>query len=115
MFSAPHGEICAALLADVMEMNQRAMRERDRESHAVGRYCYIARTLTGNNHATADAGIEWIRQLVSDFKIPRLRAHDIKPEHIGEIVKNAMNASSMKANPVKLTETELAEILQRAL
>ncbi|HEX4263439.1 MAG TPA: iron-containing alcohol dehydrogenase [Verrucomicrobiae bacterium] len=115
MFSAPHGEICAALLADVMEMNQRALRARDNESLAVGRYNHIAQLLTGNNRATAYVGIEWIRQLVSDFKIPRLGAHGIKPEHVGEIVKNAMNASSMKANPIKLTEAELGEILQRAL
>jgi alcohol dehydrogenase class IV len=71
--------------------------------------------LTGNDNATAEAGIEWIRQLVGDFKIPRLGSHGIKPAHIGDIVKNAMNASSMKANPIALTETELAEILQRAL
>jgi alcohol dehydrogenase class IV len=115
MFSAPHGEICAALLADVMEMNQRALRARDNEGAAVGRYNHIALLLTGNNHATAYAGIEWIRQLVRDFKIPRLDAHGIKAEHIGEIVKNAMNASSMKANPVKLTEAELREILQRTI
>src|SRR5579864_2231225 len=91
MFSAPHGEICAALLADVMEMNLRALREREPGSHAVHRYYYVARILTRDPHATASAGIEWIRQLVSDFKIPPLGAHGIKPEHTGEIVKNAMN------------------------
>jgi alcohol dehydrogenase class IV len=115
MFSAPHGEICAALLPDVIETNLRALRERDRESHAIRRYDNVARLLTGNTQATADSGIEWIRQLVKDFKIPRLAAHGIKPEHTREIVKNAMNASSMKANPIALTEPELAEILQRAI
>jgi alcohol dehydrogenase class IV len=115
MFSAPHGEICAALLPDVIETNLRALRERDRESHAIRRYDNVARLLTGNTQATADSGIEWIRQLVKDFKIPRLAAHGIKPEHTGEIVKNAMNASSMKANPIALTEPELAKILQRAI
>ena len=115
IFSAPHGEICAALLPHVMEINLRALRERVGKNYATNRYYHIARMLTGNDHATANAGIEWIRQLVSDFKIPRLSSHGIKPEHIEEIVKNAMNASSMKANPIALTEAELAEILQRAL
>jgi alcohol dehydrogenase class IV len=115
MFFAPHGEICAALLPDVIEINMRALRERQGDNYATHRYYYIARILTGNKDATADAGIEWIRQLVSDFKIPRLGSHGIKPEHICEIVKNAMNASSMKANPIALTEAELAEILQRAM
>jgi len=115
MFPAPHGEICAALLPHVMEANLRALRERDQKSYAFNRYYYVARLLTGNDHATADAGIDWVRELVSDFKIPRLSAHGIKPEHADEIVKNAMNASSMKANPIALTPDELKEVLVKAL
>jgi alcohol dehydrogenase class IV len=98
-----------------METNLKALRERDRDSYAIERYDTVARNLTGNPNTTAEAGIEWVRQLVSDFKIPRLSRHGIKPEHTGEIVKNAMNASSMKANPLKLTEAELTEILHRAI
>jgi alcohol dehydrogenase class IV len=115
MFSAPHGEICAALLPGVMEINLRALREREDRNHATARYDHIARILTGNQNASANSGLEWIRELVSHFKIPRLSSHGIKAEHIGAIVKNAMNASSMKANPIVLTESELAEILQGAL
>ena len=37
------------------------------------------------------------------------------PKDIPEIMKNAKNASSMKANPIVLTDAELTEILQRAL
>jgi len=115
MFSAPHGEICAALLVDVMEINMRALRERDPRSIAGQRYYRVARILTGNNQSTASAGVEWIRQLVSDFKIPRLSAHGIKAENIPEIVKHAKKASSMKANPIVLTDEELTEVLQRAM
>jgi len=115
MFSAPHGEICAALLAGVMEINLRALREREAKSSALNRYDVVARLLTENCEATADAGIQWVRNLVHDFKIPRLAAHGIKSEDIPEIVKNAMNASSMKANPITLSEAELSEILRRAL
>ncbi len=115
MFSAPHGEICAALLADVIEVNLHALRKRDRKNPARNRYYQIARLLTGDGYAVAPAGIEWLRQLVTDFGIPRLSAHGIKPEDIPEIVKHAKNASSMKANPIVLTDEELAEILQRAM
>ena len=115
MFSAPHGEICAALLPHVMEMNLRALRERDERSFALSRYYHVARLLTGNEHATADAGVEWVRDLVNDFKIPRLGTHEIKTEHVDEIVKNAQNASSMKPNPIVLTPDELKMVLQKAL
>src|SRR5262249_40542388 len=115
MFSAAHGEICAALLADVMDMNLRALRERDPKSYAVGGYYHVATLLTGNPHAAATAGVGLIRALLSDFTIPRLAKHGVKPEDSEEIVKNAMNASSMKANPIALTAEELKEVLQRAL
>jgi alcohol dehydrogenase class IV len=115
MFPAPHGEICAALLPFVMEMNLRALRERGQKSYAIDRYYSVARLLTGNNIATADAGIEWVLQLISHFKIPRLGTHGIKPEHADEIVKHAQKASSMKANPIVLTPAELKEVLLNAL
>ena len=115
MFSAPHGEICAILLPEVTEINVQALRERDKHNHAIHRYDRVARFLGGNEPSTVEAGIDWIRQLVNDFKIPRLSAHGIKSEHIPEIVKHAKNASSMKANPIVLTDEELAEILQRAM
>jgi alcohol dehydrogenase class IV len=115
MFSAPHGEICAALLPGVMEMNLRALHEREPNSYAIHRYNHVAAILSKNVGTTLNAGIEWIRQLVVDLGIPRLSAHGIKSEHIPEIVKHAKNASSKKANPIVLTDEELSEILQRAM
>jgi alcohol dehydrogenase class IV len=115
MFSAPHGEICAALLADVMEANVRALRARGEFTEGVARYDVVAVALTGDPNAKADTGVEWVRELVGDFKIPRLGSHGIKSEDIPEIVKHAKNASSMKANPIVLMDEELAEILQRAM
>ncbi len=73
------------------------------------------RLLTGNVSATADDGVEWVRQLVADLKIPRLGTYGIKSEHVAELVKKAMQASSMKANPIALTSEELAETLRLAL
>jgi alcohol dehydrogenase class IV len=115
MFSAPHGSICAALLPHVMEINLRALRERDRNSYALRRYYRIARMLAGNERVTADVGIEWVKKLVADFQIPRLGTYGINKSHVNEIVTKATNASSMKANPIALTPEELAEILERAI
>ncbi len=114
-FSAPHGVICAALLPHVMATNIRALRERDLSSNALDRYDRIARLLTGNPHATADAGVEWVRQLVSDLQIPRLGSFGIRSEHAAELVGKSTQASSMKANPIALSREELADSLRQAL
>lgn len=115
MFDAPHGEICAALLADVMGGNLRAFRACKQPGDVVARYDAVAQALTGNSNSAADDGVEWVRQVVKDFEIPRLSSHGIKAADIPEIVKHAKNASSMKANPIMLMDEELAEILERAM
>lgn len=115
MFSAPHGEICAALLPHVMETNVRSLREREPRSFVLDRYHYVAWLLTGKSHATAKTGLEWIQQLARDLNVPRLGTFGIKQEHFGEIVEQARNASSMKPNPIALTPDELTCILESAL
>jgi alcohol dehydrogenase class IV len=116
MFSAaPHGAICAALLPHVMSANIHALRQRAPDSEALRRYDQVARLLTGDTQATADDGVQWVRLLLGDLKIPRLGTYGIKPEHVAELVKKATQASSMKANPIALMPEELAETLRQAL
>jgi alcohol dehydrogenase class IV len=114
-FPAPHGAVCAALLPHVMAANIHALRERDPDSFALSRYCRIARLLTGNSHAPADAGVEWAQTLVADLPVPKLGAYGIHEEHVADLVAKAANASSMKANPITLTSDELAQTLRQAL
>jgi alcohol dehydrogenase class IV len=115
MFPAPHGAICAALLPQVMAANLRALRARDSHSRAIDRYDEMARLLTGNPVATAEQGIEWVRDLVAGLQIRRLNFYGISRAHIAELVSKATQASSMKANPIALTPGELAQILEAAL
>jgi alcohol dehydrogenase class IV len=115
MFPAPHGAVCAALLPHVMASNLRALRERDSKNPALARYDKIAAMLTGNQNATADAGVEWIQKLVSELSIPKLSAYGVREENIPDIVAKAANASSIKANPIVLTPDELAQILRQAI
>ncbi len=114
-FPAPHGAICAALLPHVMAVNIRALRDREPDSYALRRYYRIAHLLTGNLHATADAGVEWVQKLVGELPIPKLGVYGIREEHVADLVTKAANASSMKANPIVLTPDELAATLRLAL
>jgi alcohol dehydrogenase class IV len=114
-FQAPHGAICAALLPHVMEVNFRALKAREPANPAIGRFEQVARWLTNQTHAKAEAGVEWVRRLVTDFKIPPLRVFGITHAHLADLAAKAAASSSMKANPIALTSSELQEILQRAL
>ncbi len=113
-FPAPHGAVCAALLPHVMEANLRALQKRQPAADTVRRYEEVARLVTGSPTATAQAGIDWVRKLVADLKIPGLSRYGLRREHTAELVAKAGQASSMKANPIVLTPEEMAGILDRA-
>jgi len=111
MFSAPHGAVCATLLPHVMDANIRALRTRLPEHDALRRYAELARLLTGRADAGADDGVHWIRNLVSTFQIPTLATYGVTATDFPPIVEAAARASSMKANPLRLSDAELGEIL----
>ncbi len=114
-FDAPHGLVCARLLPVVMETNIRALAQRDPGSSALNRYDGIARILTNHSAAHAREGITWIQGLCKDLHIPSLAGIGMSERDIPSLVQSAMRASSMKGNPVELTEEELKSILQSAM
>ena len=115
MFNAPHGAICARLLPLVTRANIDAFRKRAPESPVIGRYDEAARILTGDPVARADDGVAWLTQLCADLEIPGLGQYGVQTGDLKEIVHRAREASSMKANPLDLTETELVDVLEAAL
>jgi alcohol dehydrogenase class IV len=114
-FPAPHGAVCAALLPHVMRANLGALRQRQPAADTVRRYEDVARLVTGSPTSTAQAGVDWVRKLVADLKIPGLGRYGLTREHTAELVAKAAQASSMKANPITLTPEEMTGILERAL
>jgi alcohol dehydrogenase class IV len=114
MFSAPHGAICARLLPFVIETNVQALRRRAASSPALARYDEVARILTGRPAARAADGAVWAQQLCSTLKIPPLEQFGLMEHDFATIVSKAKNSSSMKGNPIELTDDELLEIIRRA-
>jgi alcohol dehydrogenase class IV len=115
LLRAPHGPVCAALLAAVIEVNLWALRSRDSASPVLARYSRVAQLLTGHADASAAGGFRWIRDLVSDLSIPGLGHWGLSPAEFGGVVAQARTASSMRANPVELSDRELLLILERSL
>jgi alcohol dehydrogenase class IV len=114
-FHAPHGAVCAVLLAQGMKTNIRALRARAPGSEPLRRYEVVTRILTGNAAAAVEEGIEWVRGVCRELEIPPLRAYGIGNEHVPELVEGAAKASSTKANPLVLTADEMREMLAGAI
>jgi alcohol dehydrogenase class IV len=109
-----HGLICASLLPHVVEMNIRALKKRTPDSYALMRFDEVARIITGKTSARADDAIDWIHKLCSYMKVQPLSLIGIRQEFFPDIVAKAGRASSMKGNPIVLTDEELTQILVNA-
>ncbi len=115
MFPAPHGAVCARLLAPVMALNVRALRERAADHPALERYTEVARLITGVPDATAADGVAWVEALCADLAVPGLGAYGLTPADFPAVVEKAQQASSMRANPLPLSDAELIAVLEQAL
>ena len=115
MFPAPHGAICARLLPYVMETNVHALQQRAAESAALARYDEVAQILTTNRKARAQDGVAWVHSLCTALDVPGLSTYGVAHAHFTELIEKSARASSMKGNPIQLTEQEMTAILTRAL
>ena len=115
MFNAPHGLVCATLLPAVFAANVQALEERDAESPALNKYREVARIVTGRKNADLSDGLQWINDLSMNLFVPGLEDFGITEVDFPTIVQKAKNASSMKGNPIQLTDEELTEILADSL
>ena len=114
MFPVPHGVICARLLPFVVEVNVRALQRHNSQQYLL-RYDQVAQVLTGKSNAKAEEGISRIHDLCDSLDIPGLSDFGITEDHFPDLITSSKKASSMKGNPVNLTDEELTEILQKAV
>jgi len=121
LLHAPHGAICAALLPHCCVTNVEALKGRvakeDPEMAAkyLKRYEDVARVVTGKPDATVEEGVAWMVKLVKDCGVPGLGSFGLKEEDFADVIAKSKESSSMKGNPVALTDEELAGMLRAAL
>jgi len=111
----PHGMACAALLAPVIEANVRALRSAPPGSRALDRYAEAAQLLTGKPGASVEDGLAWIGETLTLLGVPGLAAFGLGPEQADAIAAAALASSSMRGNPVPLSQDQLAAVFLEAL
>jgi alcohol dehydrogenase class IV len=111
MFAAPHGAVCAALLPAVWEANAKAIAERGTTEQQT-RLQMVSRWIEGGGCGNDVSAGARLRQLCGKLNIKNLAQLGVASSRHDEIAAKALKASSMKANPVSLTEQELAGILR---
>jgi alcohol dehydrogenase class IV len=110
MWKAPHGAVCAALLPPVMAANVAALRARAPDSPSLARYHELDHLLAGGEDAS-----RWVAELTAALAIPKLGTMGVRSDELPLLVEKAKAASSMRGNPVALTDEELTAVARAAL
>jgi alcohol dehydrogenase len=114
----PHGVACGTTVAAATAMNLRALRERAADSPALRKYAEVGRLLAGecglDEAAAADALVAVLEEWTEQLALPRLSQFGISEADIPAIVAGSRN-NSMKTNPVRLEDEEIAAIIRRRL
>jgi alcohol dehydrogenase class IV len=111
-FPIPHGVICAALLPPVIAANIAALGA-EPDHPTLARYTTIARAVTG--FGVLDFLKAFMDKLLRELKIPPLCNYGLSEQHIPQMITLARQSSSMKSNPVKLSDEALAGILRAGI
>lgn len=117
-FPVPHGVACGATVAAATEANIRALEERQPASPALAKYAQTGRLLGGKVHMD-DAGarvflVDILKEWTVRMRVSPLSAYGIREADLDVIVANC-RGSSMKTNPIVLTDGEVRGILLRCL
>jgi alcohol dehydrogenase class IV len=113
-YAAPHGTICALLLPHVMAANVAALTARSPDSAILDKFTSLARLLTNDQDASSVDAVQWIEKMCANLPVPHGASFHLTATAIPEIVAAAVTSSSMKGNPVVLTDNEMMNILEKA-
>ena len=118
-FPVPHGAVCAVLLPYVMAANVAALQAESPDHSALKRYAEIGRALVVEagmgDRAAIEAGVGRVRELVRELSIPPLSEFGVGAVDVPRLVSLARKSSSMRYNPVVLSDEALTEILAKTL
>ncbi len=115
MFRAPHGALCAALLAPIMRANLEALRAEPEPGRGLDRLTEFASLVLDDRTASAEDGVVWLEALTRQLEVESLSALGVGSDSFGAIVERSLGSSSMQGNPVVLEPARLAGALREAL
>jgi alcohol dehydrogenase len=114
-FPIPHGVVCGALVAAATQVNIEVMLAREPENPALAKYAKVGRLFMDREGADDDSAREGLIRTLRDWtrlmKLPLLSILGVKEADFTRIVAHS-RGSSMKTNPVVLSDAEIERILR---
>ncbi|MGP9813554.1 iron-containing alcohol dehydrogenase [Rhodopseudomonas sp. NSM] len=113
-FPIGHGVVCGTLVADATRVNIEALEARAPQHPALAKYAEIGRLLSGRSGVDAaqdrDNLVRTLAEWTQRMSLPKLSSLGVAASDVDRIVA-ASRGSSMKTNPVVLTDDEIKRIV----
>jgi len=117
-FPIPHGAVCGTLVGAATRVNLAALRERDPDHPAWRKYARAGDLLYGRHFPSLEEGHAALLALLDEWterlNLPRLNTYGIQESDFPQIVVHS-RGSSMKTNPLTLSDAEITNVLRQRL
>ena len=115
-FPIPHGVVCGTLVATATRINLDAMLARDADNPALEKYARVAELFYQQPFSNREHAWDGLLRLLDDWtermQLPLLSEYQVTPDDFDRIVAHS-RGSSMKTNPIVLTDEEIHDILKQ--
>ena len=113
-YPIPHGVVCGTLVAKATEINIDVMLTREPTNAALDKYARLAEVLLEkrmrNKHDAWESLCKQLHHWTQQLQLPGLANYGVDEAGLNHVIANA-RGSSMKTNPVVLTDEELRGVL----
>lgn len=117
-FPIPHGVVCGTLVASATRVNIQSMLSREPDNKALEKYAQAAEILCQKHFSKSAAAFTALIDLLTDWTdklaLPRLAHFGLHETAVDKIIANC-RGSSMKTNPIFLTDEEIRQVLLERL
>jgi alcohol dehydrogenase len=117
-FPIPHGVVCGTLVGAATRVNLAALRERDPDNLAWRKYARAGDLLYGRHFPSPEEGHAALLALLDEWterlNLPRLNVYGIQESDFAHVVAQS-RGSSMKTNPLVLSDAEITDVLRQRL
>lgn len=117
-FPIPHGVVCGTLVSAATRMNIDVMLAREPDNPALEKYAQVAGVICNKGFSTQEQAWEELLAVLDNWTeqmlLPSLDSFGITANDFAHIVAHS-RGSSMKTNPVVLTDEEISTILDSRL
>lgn len=117
-FPIPHGVCCGTLVAAATDVNIRALQDRQPDSAALAKYAAVGELIAGASGLGQSGGvqalIETLQAWTDRLALPRLAAFGVARADVERLVAGS-RGSSMRTNPLVLTDEEVGTIIMARL